>query len=99
MTAVEWLVEQLPLSTTSNGEFIVMIPQSTYHTFVMKAKEMEKEQMEISDEEIEKAKEYHWSYRNGFVEGAKWYRERLKSINPFYIDEYGNPIHKISAKG
>lgn len=35
--------------------------------------------IEISDEEIEKAKEYHWSYRNGFVEGAKWYREQLKN--------------------
>lgn len=41
--AVEWLVERLPLSTTSHGQFIIMISQSAYYDIVMKAKEIEKE--------------------------------------------------------
>ncbi len=44
------------------------------------AKQMEKEQKEISDEEIYKEAEKH--YRGlaltRFVQGAKWYRKQLK---------------------
>ena len=69
MTAVEWLEKEL------KDRYSLMNSEP----FFEQAKQMEKKQTVISDEEIEKAKEYHWSYRNGFVEGAKLYREQLKS--------------------
>ena len=43
-------------------------------------------QTEISDEEIEEASPYvpndasmdYWAHKEGFIDGAKWYREQLK---------------------
>jgi hypothetical protein len=77
MTAVEWLVKTLELDTRFNGIMNDVIEQ---------AKQMEKQQTEISDEEIEKES---WGYREvtkdmeippneDWSNGAKWYREQLK---------------------
>jgi hypothetical protein len=77
MTAVEWLTDQLQIDGGTMRD---------------QALEMEKQQMEISDEEIEKAaivyadKMYDKSVLNDewevvkydFIEACKWYREQLK---------------------
>jgi hypothetical protein len=74
MTAVEWLIDELSK------------PQYPHdlRKICNQALEMEKQQMEISDEEIEKAaKEYIIKFNLDvqfytFIDGAKWYREQLK---------------------
>jgi hypothetical protein len=73
MTAVEWLVDKL-----MKGEFI-----NNPDELIKQAKQMEKEQTEISDEEIEKAaKECVYEDLDisvgSFELGARWYREQLK---------------------
>jgi hypothetical protein len=46
------------------------------------AKEMEKQQIIISDEEIEEMLFHHSNeYAYGFKDAIKWYREKLKAIN------------------
>ena len=72
-TAVEYLKENSDWFDKSPGG-----EKLYFESEVIRMMENYSSQTEISDEEIEKAKEYHWSYRNGFVEGAKWYREQLK---------------------
>lgn len=51
---------------------------------IYKALEMEFFRKQISDEEIEKAfsnaSERLSEYKEGLVDGAKWYREQLKTI-------------------
>ena len=73
LTAVEWLEEMLKEYKYLN--------KNADHYFEQ-AKQMEKDKIEISDEEIEKiAKEhvlYNESKRNWVVEGMKLYREQLK---------------------
>jgi hypothetical protein len=77
-TAIEWLVEQFNLDYNGENE---LSPSE----FIKQAKEMEKQQTEISDEEIEKAAlDYDNSVIYGpplvhFEQGAFWYREQLKS--------------------
>jgi hypothetical protein len=74
MTAVEWLFHKYKLQ----DEKILI---DDYY----QAREMEKQQMEISDEEIETLRLEHfkengiWSENSEwFIKGAKWYREQLK---------------------
>ena len=73
-TAVEWLENKM---ATFNIHFFKELKEA-----FEQAKQIEKEQKEISDEEIEKiAKEYvlyNESKRNWVVEGMKLYREQLK---------------------
>ena len=76
-SAVEWLIENLMI----NGLIRLTKEQHRlYKEITDLAKQMEKEQTEISDEEIYKEAEKH--YRGlaltRFVQGAKWYREQLK---------------------
>ena len=76
-TAIEWLIEQCPRIET-------IIASSVLE----QAKEMEKQQIEISDEEIEKGAinfciknvdEEAMAWHDIFVTSAKWYREQLKN--------------------
>lgn len=77
-TAVEWLIEQWPILESQIPPYIIE-----------EAKGMERQQTEISDEEIEKgAKEWYEKERpykpsaialNTWIRGAKWYREQLKN--------------------
>ena len=71
MTAVQWLIKKI-------SEPVLMINWYRDELYE-KAKEMEKQQMIISDEEIEKAAEENTCYMDDFIKGAKWYREQLKS--------------------
>jgi hypothetical protein len=76
-TAVEWLFEKL--WDEPKDKF-------TWYALRQKAIEMEKEQTEISDEEIEKQSKYWnettnpdmWTFKLAWKVGAKWYREQLK---------------------
>jgi hypothetical protein len=72
MTAVNWLIDQVE-------DYIGLIPID----IIEQAKEMERQQTEISDEEIEKeAKRLLWEKaQEAFILGAKWYREQLKLID------------------
>jgi hypothetical protein len=70
MTAVKWLVK----------EFARYYAIHQLKDEIDQALEMEKQQMEISDEEIVKAADA-FEYTNGiygFKQGVKWYREQLK---------------------
>jgi hypothetical protein len=72
MTAVEWLFHKYKLQ---DGKILI----DDYY----QALEMEKQQMEISDEEIKKAADA-FEYTNGiygFKQGVKWYRKQLKQRN------------------
>jgi hypothetical protein len=73
MTSIEWLFNEL--WETPKDKF-------AWCFILNKAKEMHKQEMEISDEEIfnEADKKYDgiWDCEK-FEEGAKWYREQLKS--------------------
>jgi hypothetical protein len=78
MTAVQWLIKKI-------SEPVLMINWYRNELYE-KAKEMEKQQMIISDEDIEKeANENSINYKQrymssrSFIDGAKWYREQLKS--------------------
>ena len=66
-TAVEWLVSKID----------IMLPSY----LIDQAKEMEKQQTEISDEEIaEIAEEFELTNGiYGFKQGVKWYKEQLKN--------------------
>tara|TARA_R110000868_G_scaffold329984_1_gene590902 strand:+ start:1270 stop:1518 length:249 start_codon:yes stop_codon:yes gene_type:complete len=79
MTAVEWLVKQL----NKKIDFIPLNKWDEIRDIIQQAKQMEKEQTEISDEEIEKfADEELGTIRTDFdfgvIQGMKWYREQLK---------------------
>ena len=74
MIAVEWLVNEIQ-SFGIDTKFI--------NNAIEQAKEIEKQQTEISDEEIEKfADEELGTIRSDFdfgvIQGMKWYREQLK---------------------
>ena len=80
-TAVEWFIDK----TIESGHLCVTDTPSDMNELgklIDQAKQMEREKIEISDEEIEKiAKEhvlYNESKRNWVVEGMKLYREQLK---------------------
>jgi hypothetical protein len=67
-TAIEWLIEQCPRIETIVASSVLE-----------QAKEMEKQQIEISDEEIEKAVKNPMHDAYSFREGAKWYRQQIKN--------------------
>ena len=76
MTSIEWLVNVVQSCIAPN-----YIPKE----IIYQAKEMHKQEMEISDAEIEKwvaSTPYYGhctpEYKEGLEEGAKWYREQLK---------------------
>ena len=74
MIAVEWLINEIQ-SFGIDTKFI--------NNAIEQAKEIEKQQTEISDEEIEKfADEELGTIRSDFdfgvIQGMKWYREQLK---------------------
>jgi exonuclease I len=73
MTAVEWLIDEL-----TKPQYAQNIP-----LIIEQAKEIEKQQIIISDEEIEKqAMQIEKGiYRMFFKSGAKWYCEQLKKLN------------------
>jgi hypothetical protein len=65
MTSIDWLFEKLWEAPKD---------KLTWHYIVKQAKEME-----ISDEEINQAAPMgNPTLEEGFVRGAKWYREQLK---------------------
>jgi hypothetical protein len=72
MTSIEYLFTKL--WNTDKDKFM-------WHNILDKAIEMHKQEMEISDEEIEKATiDFDIRVtRSAFIEGAKWYREQLKN--------------------
>ena len=83
MTAVDWLIENLMI----NG-FIRLTKEEhgLYKELTGLAKQMEKEQTEISNEEIEKSNPfridggaYNSSAAYQWSKGAQWYREKFKS--------------------
>lgn len=67
-TAVEWLECELK-----------KIPFVDPKTVFNQAKVMEKEQMEISDEEIINASYNAATFAPSFIRGAQWYREQIKN--------------------
>jgi hypothetical protein len=76
MTSIEWLYK---LSKERELDKFDFEQAKEMH----KAEMLEKENAEISNEEIEKAAEDWQEFRQGagkqsFEEGAKWYREQLK---------------------
>ena len=72
MTSIEWLKDWM----TKNQYFI----GNDLLVAIEQAKEMHKQEMEISDEEIEKAVNNPDNDAYSFREGAKWYREQLKQL-------------------
>ena len=83
MTAVEWLENQI---TTSKYFYKLIEDINSRSTIAQsdifeQAKEMEKQQTEISDEEIFKEVNslvFNLDQEECFIMGAKWYREQLK---------------------
>ena len=78
MTAVDWLIGEL----IHKGLMALRYDKdNTFNELIGEAKQMEKQQTEISDEEIEKSISYDSKdpYVEGYINGAKWYREQLKS--------------------
>jgi hypothetical protein len=102
-TSIEWLIEEILCEVDNDldnkKEYVnAFVSGTDLSKYVNKAKEMHKEEMasncsqlEISDEEIEKAKESAWSdyeyqegnlysttFKGGWDLAIKWYREQLK---------------------
>ena len=81
MTSIEWLIEEM----ISKGFFKETVTLTDIDHLQYKAEEMYNKEVEISDEEIEKAaRDYDNSVIYGppllhFEQGAFWYREQLKS--------------------
>ena len=78
VTAVDWLIENLMI----NGLIRLTKEQhGLYKELTGLAKQMEKGQIEISDEEIENEAERYEKVDgiNSFKEAIKWYREQLKN--------------------
>ena len=69
MTSIEWLINCFKTEYNSKEVWLEKFDQ---------AKEMHKQEMEISDEKIKKAANNPNNDGYCFQEGAKWYREQLK---------------------
>jgi stress response protein SCP2 len=86
MTSIEWLDEQLQEYVIAvdhvANTMVIQISFEEYIDLKRQAKEMHKQEMEISDEEIEKSmRRYNitdFGQMAAYVTGAKWYREKLK---------------------
>jgi hypothetical protein len=73
MTSIEYLFTKL--WNTDKDKLM-------WHSILDKAIEMHKQEMEISDEDIENVAWEKFtgdSAKLGFIEGCKWYREQLKN--------------------
>lgn len=75
MTAVQWLFKEIYGENGHIGSYTTKGTDS--HEALLKAIEMEKEQIIISDEEIIKASYPAATFAPSFIAGAKWYREQL----------------------
>jgi len=87
-TAVQWLIEQLEQKgdaweNVSIRRIQISVDVSEYLDLKRQAKEMEKEQRQLSEEEMDMtAKEYvlyNDQKRDWVIEGMKLYREKLKN--------------------
>ena len=86
MTAVEYLkneIQRMQEQSENDWQSGYQFALTDVLHLIEQAKQMEKDQVEISDEEIEKAiidqdivKQE--GYCHCFLEGAQWYREQLK---------------------
>lgn len=78
-TALEWLIEQMLINNYTSKQQI-----ENAHWLINEAKEMEKQQTEISDEEIEEFAQNIIQpddmiiFPDSFILGARWYREQIK---------------------
>lgn len=78
LTPVTWLMKKLLFAGIKNLDLCDDI--------YIKARQMEKEQIEISDMEIyynapvHDGSDYSIGQHHGFIEGAKWYRKQIKII-------------------
>ena len=79
MTAVERLFKEIYGETGHIGSYTTKGTDA--HEALLKAIEMEKEQIIISDEEIEKASYDQATFAPSFIAGAKWYHEQLMKNN------------------
>jgi cysteinyl-tRNA synthetase len=88
MTAVQWFIEQLEekgvaYENVSFRKIQISIDTSDYLELKRQAKQMEKEQRQLSEEEMDMtAKEYvlyNDQKRDWVIEGMKLYREKLKN--------------------
>jgi hypothetical protein len=74
MTAVDFLKNNLPsLFVDDSGHYAKLFEH---------AKQMEKEQMELSDEQIEEEVKTRLpfestQYADGFMDGANWYKDQI----------------------
>ena len=87
-TAVQWFIEQLEQKGDAWENLYVRrvqisIDTSDYLKLIRQAKQMEKEQRQLSEEEMDMtAKEYvlyNDQKRDWVIEGMKLYREKLKN--------------------
>lgn len=87
-TAVQWFIEKLEQKgdaweNVSIRRIQISIDTSDYLKLIRQAKEMEKEQRQLSEEEMDMtAKEYvlyNDQKRDWVIEGMKLYREKLKN--------------------
>ena len=80
MTSIEWFANEVyrAIDLQSEGKISATIAGIKISEAKYKAKEMRKQEMEISDEEIKKAANNPNNDKYCFQEGAKWYREQLK---------------------
>ena len=78
MTAVKWLEEQIIKEGNYKQKKMLM-------ELFEQAKQIEKEYIEISDDEIEKSmRRYNitdFGQMAAYITGVKWYREKLKNKN------------------
>jgi hypothetical protein len=88
MTAVQWFIEQLEQKgdaweNVSIRRIQISVDVSEYLELKRQAKQMEKEQRQLSEEEMDMtAKEYvlyNDQKRDWVIEGMKLYREKLKN--------------------
>ena len=79
-TSIKWLIEEM----MRKGFFKESVTLTNIDHLQYKAEEMHKQEMEISDEEIQKAaKEYDikstiWKAKLVFMDAIEWYKDQLK---------------------
>lgn len=66
-TSIDWFIDKLPIRM-----------KNYLSEEIETVRKMHKEEIEISDEEIDNASLMISNERVEFIKGAKWYREQLK---------------------
>ena len=84
MTSIEWFIEQIKeydfAPPSNNEEYVIVMPKWIFNAKRDQALEMEKQYNYITHEEIDAAApQGNPTLEEGFVRGAKWYREQLKT--------------------